>query len=143
MRIFNGKNVQLDLPLGSQRIVIAPKSVSGDIMPSNEFLSLLVTSYDYSEIALIVAGPYEINMCADVSGSVGFVCQSLEEAIARFTPKCDCQKEVKAEEKPCECKEECTCCSNEAELEVVEPEVEPVKEETGKPAAKGKSKSKK
>lgn len=151
MRIYNGKNVQLDLPLGSQRIVIAPKSVSGDIMPSNEFLSLLVTSYDYSEIALIVAGPYEINMCADVSGSVGFVCQSLEEAVERFAPKCDCQKEdVKSEEKPCECKEECTCCSNEEPKievvespEVAEPEKEEAEEETKKSASKGKGKSKK
>ena len=88
MRIYNGTNSQLNLPLsGIQRISIAPKSVSGDIMPSNEFLSLLVGSFDYSEIALIVSGPYEISMCAGVSGSVGFVVQSLEEAIERFAEK--------------------------------------------------------
>lgn len=88
MRIYNGTKSQLDLPLtGTQRIQIPSRSVSGDVLPNNEFLSLLVTSYDYSEIALIVSGPYEINMCSQVSGAVGFVVSSLEEAIARFTPK--------------------------------------------------------
>ena len=88
MRIYNGTKSQLDLPLtGTQRIQIPSRSVSGDILPNNEFLSLLVASYDYSEIALIVSGPYEINMCSQVSGAVGFVASSLEEAIVRFTPK--------------------------------------------------------
>lgn len=88
MRIYNGTKSQLDLPLsGIQRISIPPRTVSGDVMPSNEFLSLLVSSFDYSEIALIVSGPYEISMCAGVSGSVGFVVQTLEEAIERFAEK--------------------------------------------------------
>lgn len=88
MRVYNGTNSQLDLPLsGLQRISIPPRTVSGDVMPSNDFLSLLVSSFDYSEIALIVSGPYEITMCAGVSGSVGFVVQSLEEAIERFAEK--------------------------------------------------------
>ena len=88
MRIYNGTKSQLDLPLsGIQRISVPPRAVSGDIMPSNEFLSLLVSSFDYSEIALIVSGPYEISMCAGVSGSVGFVVQTLEEAIERFAEK--------------------------------------------------------
>lgn len=102
MRVYNGTNSQVDLPLtGNQRITIASHSVSKDIMPSTEFLSLLVSSYDYNELALIVSGPFEINMCSGVSGCVGFVCQSLEEAINRFQP------EVK-EEKPKEKKEEVT-----------------------------------
>lgn len=87
MRVYNGTNSQVDLPLtGNQRITIASHSVSKDIMPSTEFLSLLVGSYDYNELALIVSGPFEINMCSGVSGCVGFVCQSLEEAINRFQP---------------------------------------------------------
>ena len=88
MRIYNGTKSQLDLPLnGIHRITIAPRSVSGDFLPSNSFLSLLVTSFDYSDIAIIVSGPYEISMCAGVSGTVGFVVQSLEEAIERFAEK--------------------------------------------------------
>lgn len=97
MRIFNGTKSVISLPLTeTQRITIAPRSVSGDIMPSNNFLSLLVGSYDYGEIALIVSGPYEINMCSQVSGCAGFVVQSLDEAIERFMPK---KEEPKVETK--------------------------------------------
>lgn len=119
MRIYNGTNSQLDLPLsGTQRISVPPRSVSGDIMPSNEFLSLLVSSFDYSELALIVSGPYEINMCAGVSGSVGFVAQSLDEAIERFAKKEDKPVEKKVEEKT---------------EEKIEAEVKPVVEEENEP----------
>lgn len=112
MRVYNGTNSQLDLPLsGSQRISIPPRTVSGDVMPSNDFLSLLVSSFDYSEIALIVSGPYEITMCAGVSGSVGFVVQSLEEAIERFAEKKP--EETKSVELP-----------KEDEPKVIEPETE-------------------
>ena len=56
MRVYNGTKSQINLPLsGTQRITIPAHSVSGDIMPSNEFLSLLVSSYDYNELALIVS----------------------------------------------------------------------------------------
>lgn len=100
MRVYNGTNSQLNLPLtGSQRITIEPYSVSGDIMPSTDFLSLLVSSYDYNELALIVSGPFEINMCASVSGSVGFVVQSLDEAIEKFAKKSENIKEPTKEEK--------------------------------------------
>lgn len=104
MRIYNGTNSQIDMPLtGTQRITIPAHSVSGDIMASSDFLSLLVSSYDYSELALIVSGPYELNLCAQVSGSVGFVVQSLDEAIERFQPKKKEEEEVvmNDEEKPC------------------------------------------
>lgn len=114
MRVYNGTNSQLDLPLsGSQRISIPPRTVSGDVMPSNDFLSLLVSSFDYSEIALIVSGPYEITMCAGVSGSVGFVVQSLEEAIERFAEKKP--EETKSVELP-----------KEDEPKVIEPETNPL-----------------
>lgn len=113
MRVYNGTNSQLDLPLsGLQRISIPPRTVSGDVMPSNDFLSLLVSSFDYSEIALIVSGPYEISMCAGVSGSVGFVVQSLEEAIERFAEKKP--EETKSVELP-----------KEDEPKVIEPETNP------------------
>lgn len=88
MRIYNGMNKQVDMPLANgQRLSIAAKSISGDFMPNNEFLSLLVTSFDYSEIALVVSGPFEISMCSQISSCVGFVVNSLEEAIARFAEK--------------------------------------------------------
>lgn len=95
MRIYNGTNSVVSLPLtDTERITISRHSVSGDIMPSTKFLSLLVGSYDYEELALIVSGPYEINMCSQVSGCAGFVVQSLDEAIERFAPKEEKPKKV-------------------------------------------------
>lgn len=144
MRIYNGTNSQLDLPLsGIQRITIPEHSVSGDLLPSTEFLSLLVTSFNYNEIAIIVSGPYEINMCAGVTGCVGFVVQSLEEAIEKFTPKkkeevvtcCNChqdpcccdKKESNLEKKCCE---ETTCLKEETgNEEPVEKKRKPKKKE--------------
>lgn len=114
MRIYNGTNSQVDLPLaGSQRITIAPKSVSGDIMSSTELLSLLVTSYTTDELALVVSGPFEINQCAQIPTSASYVVQSLDEAIKRFAPKDEEKKEEAASEP------------------VVEPEPEPVDEAEG------------
>lgn len=111
MRIYNGTNSQVDLPLaGSQRITIAPKSVSGDIMSSTELLSLLVTSYTTDELALVVSGPFEINQCAQIPTSASYVVQSLDEAIKRFAPKDEEKKEETVSEP------------------VVEPEPEPVDE---------------
>ena len=161
MRVYNGTKSQLDLPLSSlQRITIPANAVSGDIMPSTEFLSLLVGSYDYSEIALIVSGPYEINMCAGVSGSTGFVVQSLEEAIERFAPKevsvpqissadkkepetiAEEQPEIcpACESEPCICKEE----QEDEEVIVVSTSVEETKgeEDCKKPVKKNKKSGK-
>lgn len=84
MRIYNGKNSQVDLPLASQRITIEPMSVSKDIMPSSELLDLLSMSFDDSEIALIVSGPSEINLCAKTPACAPLVVQSLDEALIRF-----------------------------------------------------------
>lgn len=95
MRIYNGKNSQVDLPLAGQtRVSIAPHSVSKDVMPSEEFLSLIATSYDKDEIALIVAGPYEVNMCAHIPAVVPLIVQSLDAAIERFNPLTEKKEEV-------------------------------------------------
>lgn len=96
MRIYNGKNSQVDLPVATQRISIAPHMVSSDIMPNTELLSLIATSFDDTELALIIAGPAELNMCANVPAVTPLVVQSLEEAVERFTPK----EEKKAEAIP-------------------------------------------
>lgn len=130
MRVYNGTKSQINLPLsGTQRITIPAHSVSGDIMPSNEFLSLLVSSYDYNELALIVSGPFEINMCAGISGSVGFVVQSLDEAIERFAPK-ECPK----------CNQDPCVCNKEKEKEPQPVDKKPAATPT-KPAEKEKEKS--
>lgn len=88
MRIYNGKKSNLEMPLGNgQKIVVGPQSVSGDFLPSTNFLNMLVTSFDYNEIALIVSGIQELNLCSSVSAAAGFVCHSIAEAVERFAPK--------------------------------------------------------
>ena len=96
MRIYNAKNSQIDIPLvaGGERLTVESKSVSRDFMPNKDFLSLIVTAFDYNEIALIVSGPFEISMCSQVSCIPGFVVNSLEDAILRFSgdlAPCRCQ----------------------------------------------------
>ena len=84
MRIYNGKNSQVELPLATQRITIGPNSVSKDIMPNVEMLQLISTSFVDTEIALIVSGPSELNLCAGVPACTPLVVQSLDEAVIRF-----------------------------------------------------------
>lgn len=108
MRIYNAKDSQISIPLnGSMRINIAPHSVSQDFLGATEFLTMLVTSYDVNEIALIVSGVYELNICANIPTCTNYVVQTLEEALARFNAvliKDDKVEEKKAveEEKPVE-----------------------------------------
>lgn len=110
MRIYNAKNSQIDIPLvsGGERLTVPAKSVSRDFMPNKDFLSLIVTAFDYSELALIVSGPFEISMCSQVSCIPGFVVNSLEDAILRFTKSEDLKENAK---NPAliEMPEECPC----------------------------------
>jgi hypothetical protein len=95
MRIYNGTNSQLNLPFSAkERITIEPMSPSGNIMCSNEFLSLLISSYTTDEVAIIVSGPFEINACANVPAAVNYVVQSLDEAIQKFAIPSDEAKET-------------------------------------------------
>lgn len=115
MRIYNATDAQLNVPFtGGQRLTIGAHSVSGDIMGSEEFLSLLVTSYDTNEIALIVSGPYEINVCAHIPTAANYVVQSLDEALQRFNLMPEKKEEVKKEE-PCD-----DCPAENAEDKVVD-----------------------
>ena len=98
MRIYNGKNSQVNLPLAAQRISIEPMSVSKDIMPSSELLDLLSMSFDDSEIALIVSGPSELNLCAKTPACAPLVVQSLDEALIRFNKAEDKSEDTESEE---------------------------------------------
>lgn len=98
MRIYNGKNSQVNLPLAAQRISIEPMSVSKDIMPSSELLDLLSMSFDDSEIALIVSGPSELNLCAKTPACAPLVVQSLDEALIRFSKAEDKSEDTETEE---------------------------------------------
>lgn len=122
MKLFNATNSVIDLPWGNQRLSIAPKSFSQDFMGTPDFIKLLTTSYNQEELAILVAGPYELSMCASVPVAVNYVVQSMDEAIQRFGLK---DKEEEVENNP----------APEPEP-VKEPEPEPKKEEEVKEEAK-------
>lgn len=141
MRIYNGKNSQVDIPLATQRVTIGPKSVSKDLMPSTEMLQLLSTSFDDSEIALIVSGPTELNLCAGVPSCTPLVVQSLDEALVRFNGG-DVKPEPKPEKKEDPVVEEMEEKEEEPEKKV-EVKQEEVKPEPTKKAAPAKKNAKK
>jgi hypothetical protein len=120
MRIFNGTNSLLTLPLsGNQKLEILPKSVSQEFMGSTDFLSMVVTSLGSDEIAIVVSGVYELNTCANIPTAVNYVVQTLDEAITRFGIK---KKEPEHTEK-------CTCPEcNKAKETKPEPAPEPIEE---------------
>lgn len=84
MKLFNATNSLLDLPWGSQRLSIAPRSFSQDFMGTPDFIKMLTQTYNSEEVAIVVAGPYELSMCASVPVAVNYVVQSMDEAIQRF-----------------------------------------------------------
>lgn len=109
MRIYNGTNSVVSLPyLGNQRINITAHSVSGDLGANTDLLSTMVSAYNTDELAIIVSGPFELNLCASIPTVTNYVVQTLEEAIERFTPK----KEIGEEEKLDEECDECECDSS-------------------------------
>lgn len=148
MRIFNGTNSQIDLPLANNtRLSIAAKTPSKDFAPNTDFLSLIVTSYDEHEIALIVGGPFELSMCATISAIAPLLVQSLDEAIERFAPKVVKPEPVEPEQKPepkivaTDVKEDKIPTEEAAEEDKLSSEVEDSKETTEpktKPSKKAK-----
>lgn len=141
MRIYNGKDCQISVPMlgTSQMLELGPKSVSGNIMPTNEFLTLLTQSFTPEEIAFVIAGQFEYNVCANIKMANNFVVTSLDEAISRFA--------VKKEETPVETLEkEETVVESEPEViaegvtdSTVEPEAVVEEEETTATQPKKKS----
>lgn len=141
MRIYNGKDCQISVPMlgTSQMLELGPKSVSGNIMPTNEFLTLLTQSFTPEEIAFVIAGQFEYNVCANIKMANNFVVTSLDEAISRFA--------VKKEETPVETLEkEETVVESEPEViaegvtdSTVEPEAVVEEEETTATLPKKKS----
>lgn len=87
MRIYNATNSQLNLPFPGGNVSIAPHSVSGNLGANTQTISMLVSAYDASEIAFVVSGPFELNLCSSIPTVVNYVVQSLEEAIEKLEPK--------------------------------------------------------
>lgn len=85
MIIYNARQSQISIPLtATEKIVVPGYGTSMSFMPNPKILSLIVTSFDYSDIALIVSGPIEMTMCSETPCCAGFVASSLEEALERF-----------------------------------------------------------
>lgn len=101
MRIYNATNAQMNLPFPGGTVSIAPHSVSGNLGANTQTISMLVTAYNTSEMAFIVSGPFELNLCASIPTVVNYVVQSLEEAIERLEPKPE-KTEAKVEVKKVE-----------------------------------------
>lgn len=144
MRLFNATNASIDVPLShNQRLTVGPFETSGSFMPSPDFLSVIVTAFDYGDVYLIVAGPSEYQTCNSVSGANGFVVNSVEEAMdlskdARIKAGLLLEEEAKSEQEEPEQEEP----EQEEEDVVGEPELEsepePVPVETVEEEPKGK-----
>lgn len=99
MRIYNATNSQMNLPFPGGTVSIAPHSVSGNLGANTSTISMLVSAYNTEEIAFIVGGPFELNLCSSIPTVVNYVVQSLEDAIERLEPKPEV-KEIKVEHEP-------------------------------------------
>ena len=98
MKIYNATNSKLDLPYGMQRLRINPQSFSVDFMGTIEFIKTLVTSYSTDQVAILVGGPYELSMCANVPVAVSYVAQTTDEIIQRFGLESKKKEEPKEKE---------------------------------------------
>ena len=134
MRIYNATNSQLNLPFPGSNVSIAPHSVSGNLGANTQTISMLVSAYNTSEIAFIVSGPFELNLCSSIPTVVSYVVQSLEEAIEKLEPKTEKKEVVVEKEKEAvkkDAKAKPTKKEVKKEVEVVEePKIEKVEEDT-------------
>lgn len=86
MKIYNGTKSVVDLPLANgSRLVVKPKSVSNEFLPTIQFLQMVVMSYSRDDLAFIPSGPSDTAMAANVSTMPGYIANSVEEAVMRFT----------------------------------------------------------
>lgn len=139
MRIYNGTKFTLTLPYaGGENLTIAPKTPSGNVLCTNDFISMIITSYTTEEVAIIAAGPFEVTACANVPTATNYVVQSLEEAIARFNPSAAFNKKEEPKKLEPEVKKEAPAPVPEAKPEPkpeVKPEVKPIVAEPKKEEA--------
>ena len=146
MRIYNGTQSKISIPwLGTNNPVfeLEARTVSGNFMPTNEFLTLLTNSFTPDQIAFIIAGRCEYEVCANVKMAANYTVTSLDEAIDKCTPKKKAEpvEEIIKEEKEQAVAEENTEATKE-EVAGVDEEEENAKPETPEPTKKSK-KSKK
>ena len=98
MRIYNNTSSQIEFDLTpSRKIVVSPHQYSGNFLPNTDALDRLVKVFTPNQIAFLVSGTVEMNLCANTKSTVtgNFVCSSFEEVTERF----GLEKEKKEEEK--------------------------------------------
>lgn len=100
MKIYNAKTATVQLPLGMRRLVISGKSLSQDFMPTSQFLQMIARTFSPKDLAIIVSGAWEGNMCAETATLHEYCVSSVEEALARFNPPEEPKKEESKEELP-------------------------------------------
>lgn len=100
MKIYNAKTATVQLPLGMRHLVISGKSLSQDFMPTSQFLQMIARTFSPKDLAIIVSGAWEGNMCAETATLHEYCVSSVEEAIARFNPPEEPKKEEPKEELP-------------------------------------------
>lgn len=124
MRVYNAKKAQIDFPLaGDTRVTVPGFSVSRDLLPNEQFLTMICQSFEPDEIALIVSGPFEVGLCGKNPTVTPFIVNSLDEAIKRFNAPAQGKSTPKPEPAPAiEVVEEKV--EEPAEEVVIEPEAE-------------------
>ena len=135
MKIYNAKTATVQLPLGIRRLVISGRSLSQDFMPTSQFLQMIARTFSPKDLAIIVSGAWEGNMCAETPTLHEYCVSSVEEALARFNPPEEPKKEELKKEEPKsvpEVKEEKP--EVEANPEASEPENKPEEEKETKKA---------
>lgn len=97
MRVYNGKNSQVDMPLnGNLRLTIPSHSVCKPFSATDQFLEMIVSNYDDTELAIICDGVIEWNQCARIQALQPMLVQTLDQAVQRFSEP---EKENMIEEK--------------------------------------------
>ena len=55
-------------------------------MPTSQFLQMIARTFTPNDLAIIVSGAWEGNMCAETPTLSEYCVSSIEEALARFNP---------------------------------------------------------
>lgn len=123
MKIYNGTKSVIDLPLANgSRLIVKPKSVSNEFLPTIQFLQMIVMAYSRDDLAFIPSGPSDTAMAANVSTMPGYIANSVEEAIVRFTvvPRENQNKPVDEQKKYDTSKTKTSVVTSELKKEVAE-----------------------
>lgn len=87
MKIVNGSEQVLMLPLGGQMMTILPKNVSSDIVASKSLVLAAITTNTPENIGLVTYSAAELQVINSVTGSSPYLYQNLEDAVSKLIPE--------------------------------------------------------